>query len=223
MCFCLFIQFKNYLEGSILSTKKSIVLLAVIILLSAIFSYFYIDKALSLYFHNLYTSNNYIWFHETFHLITKFGEAQYSLILLFLLFLFFRIKKPIFAHKMLYLFGAVAISGILVDIIKIIAARLRPTMFLEHDLYGFVWFKLGSEFNSFPSGHSATAFALCIGLTLLYPRYKYPFLLIGVLIVMSRIILTFHYLSDTLIGALIGGLTALFLYRKLAVRNYFRP
>ncbi len=206
-----------------MTTNKFIIQLSVIVLLSALFSYFYIDKILAIYFHNFNTSYTYVWLTATFQYITKLGEAHYSLILFFLLFLIFHKLKKSFAYKMLYLFSAVAISGILVDLIKITVARVRPIMLFEHDLYGFVWFKFGSEFNSFPSGHSATAFALGIGLALLYPRYKHLFVLIAGLIVMSRVILSLHYLSDTLIGALIGGLTALFLFRKFELRNYFRP
>lgn len=196
-----------------MSKNKSLFYFSCIVFLCAIFSYFYIDKFLAVYFHNL----NSFWITTVFHYITKIGDSQYSLVMFFLLFLFFRQNRPLLSQKMLYLFSVVAISGILADIVKIIFARVRPDMLFEHNLYGFVWFKMGSEFNSLPSGHSATAFALCVGLILLYPRYRYLYIFIAILVVMSRVILNFHYLSDTLIGALLGGLTALMIYRKYVV------
>lgn len=196
-----------------MSENKSLFYFSSIVFLCAIFSYFYIDKYLAVYFHNL----NSFWITTIFHYITKIGDSHYSLVMFFLFFLFFRQNRPFFAQKMLYLFSVVAISGILADIVKIIVARVRPDMLFESNLYGFVWFKIGSEFNSFPSGHSATAFALCVGLIFLYPRYKYLYIFIAILVVMSRVILNFHYLSDTLVGALLGGVTALVIYRKYVV------
>jgi membrane-associated phospholipid phosphatase len=55
---------------------------------------------------------------------------------------------------------------------------------------------------------------LCIGLTLLFPKYKYLYIFIAILVVMSRVILNFHYLSDTLFGSFLGGITALYIYQK---------
>jgi len=197
-----------------LSENKSIILTSLFVFLCAAFSFFYIDQVLALYFHNLHNS----WIITIFHYITKLGDSLYSLVLLSILFLFYRRQKPLFSQKMLYLLSIIILSGLVVDIIKIIVSRVRPAMLFEHDMYGFVWFKLGYEFNSLPSGHSATAFALCIGLSLLFPRYKYLFILIALLVVMSRVVLTCHYLSDILLGSLFGWLTALIIYRK-----YFTP
>ena len=190
--------------------NRIIINISFTILTFAIFSYFYIDRLLAVYFHNIHN----ILIVTIFHYITKIGEAQYILIPLILLFMFNYKKTPLFAYKMLYLFSAVAVSGIIADIIKIIAARERPAMLFEHDAYGFIWFKLGSLFNSFPSGHSATSWSLFIGLSLLFPKQKVLFLTLAFLVSTSRIVLNFHYLSDVLIGSLIGGLIALFIYQK---------
>lgn len=198
-----------------MSENKSIILISYIVLLSAVFSYFYLDQPLAIYFHSIHNSL----LTTVFHYITKLGASEYSLVPLLLLFILYRKQKPMLAHKMLYLISVVAISGILVDIIKVIFARVRPDMLFKHDMYGFVWFKFGSEFNSLPSGHSATAFALCVGLTLLFPKYKNLYIFIAILVVMSRVILNFHYLSDTLIGSFLGGVTALYIYQKYFVNS----
>lgn len=198
-----------------MSERKSINLISIAVFLSAIFSYFYLDQPLAVYFHTMHNPL----LTTTFHYITKIGDSQYSLVLLFLLFILYRQQKPILAHKMVYLFSVVAISGILVDIIKVIIARVRPDMLFNHDMYGFVWFKLGSEFNSLPSGHSATAFALCVGLILQFPKYKHLYIFIAILVVMSRVILNFHYLSDTLIGSFLGGVTAFYVFQKYFVNS----
>ncbi|MDD2266475.1 phosphatase PAP2 family protein [Sulfuricurvum sp.] len=196
-------------------TNRYIIYTSIAVVLSACFSYFFVDRSLALYFHNLHS----YWVDPLFHDITKIGDSQYSLFLTFTLFLFSYKKNHQFAYKALYLFSIVAISGLLVDLIKIIVGRLRPDMLFEHNMYGFVGFHLGSEFNSLPSGHSATAFALCIGLTLLSPKHKMLFLMIAVLVCASRVILNFHYLSDVLVGGLIGGLVAYFMYQKYMLHH----
>ncbi len=172
-------------------------------------AYFFIDKPLALFFHNKQ------YFYSFFHIITKFGEAHYSLGTLFLLFLFFWFKKKsYFQNRTLYLFSAIALSGIIVDILKVIFGRFRPALFFKEELYGFSPMHFGSLYNSFPSGHSATAFSLGVGLALLFPKYRYFFILFAVLVAFSRVILGFHYLSDIVVGSFIGALTAIYLYPK---------
>lgn len=210
---CCIIILKIIKKEYFLAQNRSVLYVSLFIFFCAIFSYFYVDKFIAIYFHNFNSIANHACFSSFFRFITKLGESQYALIILFSLFISLRKKFPIVASQMIYLFSAVALSGIVVDIVKIIFARLRPNMLFEHDLYGFVGFKIGSQFNSLPSGHSATAFALAIGLALLFPRYKYLYFIIAIFIASSRVILTFHYLSDVLIGSLFGGLLALLLYK----------
>lgn len=197
-----------------MSENRLIIYVSQIIILLAIFSYFYIDRSIAIFFHNFDVLSNHVWFISIFHDITKLGESQYALLLLLSLFLIFRKKDPFISYQILYLFTAVAISGIFVDIVKIVFARYRPEMLFQHDLYGFVGFKMGALFNSLPSGHSATAFALAVGLTFIVPRYKNFYFSIAILVASSRVILTFHYLSDVLIGSLFGGIIAFILYKK---------
>lgn len=62
--------------------------------------------------------------------------------------------------------------------------------------------------SSFPSGHSATAAAGAITLSVIYPSFTSAFLLSGFLVALSRIYLGVHYPFDVLAGLLIGAATA---------------
>jgi len=57
---------------------------------------------------------------------------------------------------------------------------------------------------SFPSGHTITAFAVAVPLSLWYPNLTVGLGFCGISIALSRILLGMHYLSDVLAGALIG-------------------
>jgi undecaprenyl-diphosphatase len=61
---------------------------------------------------------------------------------------------------------------------------------------------------SFPSGHTITAFAVAVSLSLFYPTLAVGLLFCALSVAASRILLGMHFLSDVLAGAAIGTLLA---------------
>ena len=57
---------------------------------------------------------------------------------------------------------------------------------------------------SFPSGHTITAFAVAVSLSLFYPDLLIGLLFCALSVAASRILLGMHFLSDVLAGAAIG-------------------
>jgi undecaprenyl-diphosphatase len=62
--------------------------------------------------------------------------------------------------------------------------------------------------SSFPSGHSATAAAGAITLSILYPPFAPVIVLAAVLVVLSRVYLGVHFPFDVLAGVAIGTATS---------------
>ncbi len=92
-------------------------------------------------------------------------------------------------------------------ILKLTVARARPYLFLEDGITGFAFGNFGHSFRSFPSSHSAVAVALAL-LFIAYSggNYRYTPWIFVVLIAVTRIVLQKHFISDILIGVLIGQL-----------------
>ena len=191
--------------------KKSFILITFIVIF-ATFSYLFIDKNLA-----LFLKDNSL--KDFFSKVTVFGKSEYYLIPSFLVFLIAKKFNEKLSKKALYIFTTVALSGILVILIKTITARYRPPALLKDNLYGFNWFDVGYIVNSFPSGHATTAFSAFVGFSLLWPRYAAVFITFALLIALSRVILDVHYLSDILIGSLLGSICSIYLYKKFFERE----
>ena len=99
-----------------------------------------------------------------------------------------------------YILSSVAISGLIANILKRAIGRPRPEMFGDHGLFSLNPFMHQSEFESFPSGHATTDGAFWTALALLYPPLRWPFLIIGFYLALTRVFVGAHYPSDVLVG-----------------------
>lgn len=186
-------------------------IITLLTLTCALFSYFFLDKEIAYFFHTETLPS----VKEFFIFITTFGKSEYYIIPSLILYILYRKKDTWIKNASLLVLGSVVISGIGINIIKVIVARYRPPILFKEDLYGFSWFDVGYIVNSFPSGHATTVFSAFIAFALLFPKYRYIFLILAIVIASSRVVLTVHYLSDVMVGALLGTLTSYILYQKI--------
>jgi membrane-associated phospholipid phosphatase len=118
------------------------------------------------------------------------------------------------------------LGGIIYALLKWFVGRTRPDKGI--DAFAFDWFKNGwkgllqPENLSFPSGHTTMAFAMAACLAINLPRWRYPFYLWAALCGVERVTENAHYVSDVLVGAGVGTLSAYLVHwaeRALAART----
>lgn len=97
--------------------------------------------------------------------------------------------------------GAILTGILLFSVLKQVSKRRRPCAIERH-----CWSNLlPPDQFSFPSGHSITAFACVVPMSLFYPDLGPPLYFAAASIAASRILLGMHFLSDVLVGCLIGA------------------
>jgi undecaprenyl-diphosphatase len=119
--------------------------------------------------------------------------------------------------------AAVAVAGtsLVVTPLKELFERARPPL-ADPGLGALVAIP---ENASFPSGHSATAFAAAAAVAVLCPRLRLVVLAIAAAVAVSRVYLRVHFPLDVLAGGLLGaaiGVLVALAARQLAVGFHAR-
>lgn len=108
--------------------------------------------------------------------------------------------------------SAEAATVVLFRFLKKASKRKRPCQLEAH-----CWANiLPPDQFSFPSGHAMSAFAIAIPLCIYYPQLQAALLALSLSIAISRVILGMHFVSDVVVGSLLGtglGYTAYLLIR----------
>jgi undecaprenyl-diphosphatase len=115
-----------------------------------------------------------------------------------------------------FVFAAIAVPGLLVAIGKRLIGRVRPSAAGPFAYAPFSW---RPDYAGMPSGHSTSAFAAAVALGVLWPRARPLLWLYALTIAASRVIISAHYPSDVIAGALVGGFGALLLRNVFAARR----
>jgi len=101
-------------------------------------------------------------------------------------------------------------SGMIANILKLSVHRIRPRDFDFTQATVWDTFSRESvgvkEMQSMPSAHTATAVGLAVMLSTIYPRGRWYFAVLAVLVGMQRIATSAHFPSDVCAGAAVGCL-----------------
>ncbi|MCH8098221.1 MAG: phosphatase PAP2 family protein [Proteobacteria bacterium] len=183
----------------------------------------YLDRAAALWFALLDPP-----WHEFFKTLSDLGAAGPYLVVTAIAFAALRLAArfgmfearagALKAYSMVaaFFFSAIAASGILINVLKVLFGRVRPKLLFRDELYGFDWFRLGADFHSFPSGHAQTITALMVALFILVPRFGWAYLAVGAAIAMSRAVVNAHYMGDIVAGAYAAALMTMWVHSLFA-------
>lgn len=154
-----------------------------------------------------------------FKFFTFFGDGLLFLGITFLL-LFKRIQY-FFLFLMTYLS-----SGLMAQLLKKVIFRSaeRPTKYFEEltNLHLVEGIDI-HQYQSFPSGHTATAFALFLLLSILINNkwLSVLFFMMALLVGISRVYLSQHFLEDVIAGAVIGVVLTILCHKFVSNNSWF--
>jgi membrane-associated phospholipid phosphatase len=198
--------------------KKLILISLPIVVLFCIIGYFFLDLIVAKYCASTFANSK---IRSILKDISKLGLATLYLPFAAVCFLFFRFikQRKVWSNRALFVFLSISVSGILVLIGKFIFGRYRPRMFLEEQLYGFQFFQLKGKLTSFPSGHASTIVALMLALYFISPKYRVIYFAIALVIVISRVLVCHHYLTDVVFGSYIAVVTTVWLKHFMEMKG----
>lgn len=136
---------------------------------------------------------------------TFMGDGIFAICLIAAMFFYFKRKKMALA-----LLSSFLISGIAAQFLKNMVSSPRPKLYFEAGTYlNFIDGVTLTGNSGFPSGHTATAFAIATVLAFMIKNKRWQLLILAAaaLVGYSRIYLAQHFLLDVIAGALLGSIS----------------
>jgi membrane-associated phospholipid phosphatase len=151
-----------------------------------------------------------------FILFTNFGNGIFAIILM----VFLLARKKI--GWSLQIAVSFLVSGILVQILKHMIHSPRPKLYFGPAAIHYIEGISGTGYSSFPSGHTATVFAVTTLLSLYFSGRNSGmiFITIALLTDYSRIYLSLHFPLDVLAGSLLGVFVSMFTYQLIPLKIF---
>ena len=114
---------------------------------------------------------------------------------------------------------SLAIANLIGEGLKGAIGRGRPFVGGRADAFNFSPLSWHEPFESLPSAHAITAFALASAVAMAWPRTRVVMAVYAILIVSSRVALLARHPSDVVAGALVGVIGTLLARQWLARRR----
>ncbi len=119
-----------------------------------------------------------------------------------------------------FVFLTPALAGLAAEALKILSGRLRPEA--QDGFYAFRW-SLDPSGKGLASSHASVAIAAALAAGLVLPRWRWVLWPLAIGCVLGRVLVGAHYVSDVLVGSLLGVLAYRIVYAWDARNNAGSP
>ncbi|HET7560156.1 MAG TPA: phosphatase PAP2 family protein [Limnochordia bacterium] len=114
-------------------------------------------------------------------------------------------------------FSLILAESVAVNVLKHLVGRLRP--YADGGPWAFHPLSLAGEYTSWPSGHAAAISVMAVAVTAFAPRFRHLAWAAVAAVMLSRLVLNMHWLSDVLSGAALGLAVGQLVLRAFASRS----
>jgi membrane-associated phospholipid phosphatase len=137
------------------------------------------------------------------------------------LFVASRMRRRDWQRVLCTMIVAASVAGLSADLLRGLSGRTRPYSRTPQGFYGprenSQWLIGRHEFNSFPSGHTATITAFVLPLIAWRRRLATVMVPVITIVAGARVYIGAHHLSDVIAGAALGAVVALLVCRRFLV------
>ena len=126
-------------------------------------------------------------------------------------------EQPNRTKQSAFLLLSPALSGAWAELLKMTLRRERPSQLEAYVFRPLTDRPWSSSGLGLPSSHAAVAFGGSMALMILFPRLRWPALVMAVGCALTRVISGAHYPTDIYLGALVGSVTGLLLAHWLKI------
>jgi len=124
------------------------------------------------------------------------------------------------ANTIGYVFVSVGGAGLIANIAKNIIGRARPELFNSVGPLEFKMFAFAPDYASLPSGHATNIFAFATVIAILWPRGRVLLYTLAAWIAASRVLIGQHYVTDVVLGAILGTAFPYLVRDRFAARRW---
>ena len=119
-----------------------------------------------------------------------------------------------------FVFVSIGGAGLIANLAKNIIGRARPRLFDTMGPLEFKLFAFDSHHAALPSGHATNIFAFATVIGMLWPRGRVLLYTLAAWIAASRVLIGEHYVTDVVLGAILGTAFPYFVRDRFAARRW---
>jgi undecaprenyl-diphosphatase len=119
-----------------------------------------------------------------------------------------------------FVFVSIGGAGLIANLTKNILGRARPKLFETAGPLDFNFFAFDPDYASLPSGHATNIFAFATVIGMLWPRGRVLLYTLAAWIAASRVLIGQHYVTDIVLGAILGMVFPYLVRDRFAARRW---